>query len=313
MCTCICVRKISEVLGEMNDYRYIEVKLKDCSDLFKIQQSSLSRFVFRGQGSEKWPLETSIRRMITRYHTEAVDPRKFDDYERAMLKEFKWKYPGYQLNTNMVPDPDNDVEWLSLMQHYGAKTRLLDFSYSIYVALYMAIYGLDDMKEDAVIWALNADMLRRRITELFYKDSDGIVDDNFMYISALKSLQSIPFDEPLPERILYLFQPRICNERISRQQGLFVMPSTISMHFEDVLSAYCDVTKKSPAKDIDELMKEDRVYPIYQHTGMIKIIVPHEMRYDMVRALEAMNISAETMYPGLVGLAESMNRLRDKL
>ena len=297
----------------MSGYRYIEVKLNEWSDLFKIQQGFLSRFVFRGQGSVEWPLETSIRRMITQYHTEAVEPRKFEDYERAMLKEFKWKYPGYQSNTNMVPDQYDDLEWLSLMQHYGAKTRLLDFSYSIYVALYMAIYGLDDMKKDAVIWALNTDMIRRRIKELFYKEADSIIDDDFIYQAARRSLQPIPFDEPLAEPILYLFQPRICNERISRQQGLFVMPSTVSVPFIDVLSAYCDIRTNNADSNGNNTIEKMMAYMRFQDIGVIKFIIPFKMRYDMVRALESMNISAETMYPGLVGLAESMNRLRDKL
>lgn len=30
----------------------------------------------------------------------------------------------------------DSIEWLSLMQHYGAQTRILDFIYLVYVALY---------------------------------------------------------------------------------------------------------------------------------------------------------------------------------
>lgn len=40
---------------------------------------------------------------------------------------------------------------------------------------------------------------------------------------------------------LFMVRPRICNERISRQQGLFILPSSISLPFIDILSEYCDM------------------------------------------------------------------------
>jgi hypothetical protein len=39
------------------------------------------------------------------------------------------------------------------MQHHGAPTRLLDFTYSIYVAAYFALESAD---ADAAVWAVNA-------------------------------------------------------------------------------------------------------------------------------------------------------------
>lgn len=44
------------------------------------------------------------------------------------------------------------------MQHFGAKTRLLDFSDSLFVAVYMALYGANN--SDASVWALNKNMIR---------------------------------------------------------------------------------------------------------------------------------------------------------
>ena len=41
----------------------------------------------------------------------------------------------------MVQD-DNRLEWLALMQHYGAPTRLLDFTRSPYVACFFALEEL---------------------------------------------------------------------------------------------------------------------------------------------------------------------------
>jgi len=38
------------------------------------------------------------------------------------------------------------------MQHHGAPTRLLDFTYSFYIAAYFA---LEESEKDCAIWALN--------------------------------------------------------------------------------------------------------------------------------------------------------------
>lgn len=49
-------------------------------------------------------------------------------------------------------------EWLALMQHYGAPTRVLDWTENILIALYFAVW--DTTADcDSVVWALNAGRL----------------------------------------------------------------------------------------------------------------------------------------------------------
>jgi FRG domain len=56
--------------------------------------------------------------------------------EHWMLYEFKKRYHLY---SSVLPAPSDNVEWLALMQHHGAPTRLLDFTDSFYVAVHFAI------------------------------------------------------------------------------------------------------------------------------------------------------------------------------
>ena len=51
-----------------------------------------------------------------------------------------------------LPAVDDDFQWLALMQHYGAPTRLLDFTWSPYVA---AFFALERTLGDGVVWAMN--------------------------------------------------------------------------------------------------------------------------------------------------------------
>ena len=60
-----------------------------------------------------------------------------------------------------LPEPGDKLGWLAIMQHYGAPTRLLDFTYSPYVALYFALRNRIERESDfAEVWGLDAAALR---------------------------------------------------------------------------------------------------------------------------------------------------------
>jgi hypothetical protein len=68
--------------------------------------------------------------------------------EFEFIEEFKRRAPVLSDN---LPDRDNHIEWLFIMQHHGAPTRLLDWSESIFVA-YFAVSELPN--EDGELWAM---------------------------------------------------------------------------------------------------------------------------------------------------------------
>jgi len=96
-----------------------------------VLRSSLSRHIQVARVCEEaWALqETRIRRIFERKsHLFLADPPRHDD----------------------------QIEWLALMQHHGAPTRLLDFTWSPYVA---AFFALERASDDAAVWALNLPLL----------------------------------------------------------------------------------------------------------------------------------------------------------
>jgi hypothetical protein len=98
-----------------------------------------SHFAYRGLDEEYSALKTSLIRLEGKY---AV-------LESAILRNFK-KYS----DTGEV-SRDSDWLWLAVGQHHGLPTRLLDWTYSPYVALHFATADAEKSDKDAVIWCVN--------------------------------------------------------------------------------------------------------------------------------------------------------------
>ena len=100
---------------------------------------------FRGHRSATWDVQPAIWR----------------DYDRARERNFTNRFRSRAgTRYEALPEYDNSALWLSLMQHYGLPTRLLDWTRSPLVAAYFAlekyIYETEASEpQDASIWVLD--------------------------------------------------------------------------------------------------------------------------------------------------------------
>ena len=105
--------------------------------------------IYRGQSNAEWELSSSLQRCL-----------KGTDYEKNPTKMEFWFLREFRkrarLYLKQVPEASDIVGWLSLMQHYGTPTRLIDFTHSFYVACYFALI---DAKSDAAVWSINHEWL----------------------------------------------------------------------------------------------------------------------------------------------------------
>ena len=97
--------------------------------------------------------------------------------------------------------PDNDLDWMSLAQHYGLPTRLLDWTSNILVALYFAVNK--DFDNDGSIHCIEV-----------------VNYEKYEHSKYLRSVKNIFTD--LDDKI-YIFKPRSISERIIIQEGLFTI------------------------------------------------------------------------------------------
>lgn len=99
-------------------------------------------WIFRGESSTHFELMSKVGRVALRHDRQGFERRIFDAFKRSAL-QFISDRP-----------PTNDWDWLTLAQHHGLPTRLLDWSSNPLVALYFAVEQHAD--KDGVVYALNA-------------------------------------------------------------------------------------------------------------------------------------------------------------
>ena len=140
------------------------------------------RWVFRGHSKASYELIPSVGRNA---HTSKSRER----YEKGLFQIFCREARGYA-----GAIPADDWEWLSLAQHHGLPTRLLDWSYNPLVALYFAVEA--DEETDGKLFALRAP---RSASE--------------------HDRATSPFGISTPTKVF----PNIITPRIRAQEGLFVV------------------------------------------------------------------------------------------
>jgi hypothetical protein len=237
-------------------------------------------WVFRGQASSDWKLESALDRARIRLGLDLVD---LPLIEEGMVREFQRRAsnPGSRMN---LPSRSNVLEWLTLMRHYGAPTRLLDWTYTFSVALNFAV---EFATTECAVWAVDARWCNRRSRQrISNEDIGGMVaaDPYFQQLDTFVRL----FCRKEPTPLVYRVNSFALNERLAIQKGLFLCPGCISMTFEE---------------NFEALQQEDPS----NESHLIKLCIEPRLHKDALRWLHYMNVSRETLFPGLDGLAQSLN------
>ena len=132
-----------------------DIKIKSWLELmqvlYEIPQNKYKRhrsnFAYRGVGDKSWGLETSLQRLGV------VDDMVL--LEKPLLRSFK-KYA----ESGSLPGNSIWVQ-LSVAQHHGLPTRVLDWTVSPQVALHFATAEEEHYDKDAAIWCLDAAEARK--------------------------------------------------------------------------------------------------------------------------------------------------------
>jgi hypothetical protein len=113
-------------------------------------------WAFRGHARFDWELQPTIERLKKIYN---VTGSGAEEYVKNAFERRAHQY---------LSDPParmENLEWLALMRHHGAPTRLLDWTRSPYVAAFFALDEADNKLESAV-WAVNVQALKSAAREI---------------------------------------------------------------------------------------------------------------------------------------------------
>ena len=229
----------------------------------EIDSRDYLNWAFRGHAVAEWELVPTITRELQNRH---VNRKYWLKQEHRILWLFQRKVTHYLSDPPHIGDT---FRWLALMQHSGAPTRLLDFTWSAYVAAFFALETATD-DADAAVWALNTPELGTFPFGPTVPDVKWPLSPGEAMKPYLKENARVIIGEPY-------FKP----QRLIAQSGTFICPTDIHQPLENHLASRDGVI------------------------GKIVLRGP-QIRKEALAELYRMNISQATLFPDLDGLARSL-------
>jgi len=226
-----------------------------------------ARTAYRGHSRANVGLHTSLTRI----------GGDFAAKERHLLRNFRKYAHGTAIGIESVWD------WLALAQHHGLPTRLLDWSYSPYVALHFATADLKRFDHDGEVWALDYARTNGLLPELLQEALREEGSDVFtaeMLVDLAPTLAA--FDALAENPFVMLLEPPSLDDRIVNQAALFSVMSTPRLHLHEWLGRH-----ESAAR---------------------RIIIPASLKWEVRDKLDQSHVSERVLFPGLDGLSRWLER-----
>jgi hypothetical protein len=234
-------------------------------------------WLFRGQAQWDWGLETSLKRAA-----DALSIDNLENKELGIIRRFKREYRQY---SSVYPDEDDYIQWMSIMRHHGAPTRLLDITYSIYIGLYFAV--IDSLRADAALWCFDIKWLSAAYDKIaprrYHREYKA--DKRGKFLQLYKTV----LNDRSPK--VYRLNPYEMPARLTRQNGGFLVPMDLGRSFFGNLRVM-----KSYGGERPWIIKQ-------------KLSLEPEQLKEAFQNLSRMNITTATLFPGIDGFAQSLKML----
>ena len=246
--------------GELQDLVYADAWRGDISRF-------RSPFAFRGVGDATHDLRSGLSRL----------GEQARDLEPHILRNFRRYAHAESAKTDAL------WNWLALAQHHGVPTRLLDWTYSPYVAMHFATELVEYFDRDAVIWSIDYtrtnDLLPKALRHILEEERAEAFTAE-MLIAAAGTLRE--FDALARKPFLVFFEPPSLDERIVNQFALFSLLSSPTVSLDEWLARHPEVVRR--------------------------IVIPAALKWEIRDKLDQANITERVLFPGLDGLGRWLAR-----
>ncbi len=226
-----------------------------------------SNFAFRGMPDASYNLGTSLIRL-------GGVPDHLEDHLLRTFQRYARRY-----------DVPVDSVWnlLAVGQHHGLATRLLDWTYSPYVAMHFATEDLGRFEVDGVILCADYVKMNRFLPDrlkMILEEEGANVFTAEMLSRGASTLEE--FDALTDTEFVAFFEPPSLDDRIVNQFALFSLMSSASASLDSWLA-------ENP-----ELFR--------------RIIIPAPLKWEVRDKLDQANITERVLFPGLDGLSSWLKR-----
>lgn len=258
----------------MDPFTYTTVRLDSWQHFNEYIRQFSQRWAYRGQANAAWVLNNAIERTNFIQHHRGIEAQFVAEFQR-----------GARNYLTRDQTPDHLIEWIALMQHHGAPTRLLDLTKSPFIAAYFA-FEFAPVEDDrfVAIWCLNVEHLKNKALDILsqqfgeaLKETQNMINEKLFEVLFYRNDKSLVFP----------VEPFNMNRRYSLQQSIFLSTGTSGAPFmEQLLFLQEDMPK-----------------------AVVKLEVPSREKNTALRELLKMNLHRASLFPDLDGYAMSL-RLR---
>jgi hypothetical protein len=249
-------------------YKTIEIKnLMEIIENFTVSVRSEPSIVWRGQQLSKWPLTPSLFRLKPNSHGWA-------SLEGNLLRNFE------KSNTRWVKEhyAEEYVQRLTLAQHHGLPTRLLDWSESPLIALFFACLDatdLTDSQHPGAVWRLHTNAVR------FKLDAE---EDDLTNVPPGVEMPRIPTNTPNALNgtfDAFLFYPPRLHARQINQLGAYT------------------VHPNPPSNETTDFAEFHRPQDV-----LIRYVIPGAIKRETLAKLWSLGVRYENLFPDADGAAK---------
>lgn len=237
---------------------------------FEPLQRFRSPFVFRGSPFVSFDLRSGLLRL-------ARGPAEARQLEPHLLRSFR-KYA----QTTAISG-ESSWKWLALAQHHGLPTRLIDWTWSPFVALHFATSDMSRYGEDGMILAVDTfkarGFLPAKVKNVISREATGVFS-----VEMLDELAGslAEFDRLDRSTFVAFLDPPALDARIVNQFAAFSVMNDAGAYLEEWLNHHPALCRR--------------------------IIIPARLKWEIRDKLDQANVAERMLFPGLDGLCRWLTR-----
>lgn len=252
---------------------------------------------FRGEGSEKYSLVPNLYRKASKegyqYCKDILNPKIVYQIEQNIDTSFYRKSTVFLANKGITNTPWNRY---FLKQHYGIKTRLLDWTENALFALFFAVSNSETVDDDGKVWILSPYRLNNYSFYKLYPSEKKFY--TILTCSRLEEKEELLNEkgELRTSELLRKYYRMDCGEN-EKMYPLAIYPP----HLDERMSAQqaCFTLFGNVARGLDCHDSSEKFLDC--------IYVDACSKSNILNELRSLGISTYSIYPDLDGLGRAIN------